>query len=433
MFCQGIRHFSRPGRHGKSRVENLRGMSYKGKSINLGAFSRMAMTVVQFKDLLSLFRWQDALDVLIISFVFYRLYLRIRTKRALKMVAAILALPFFYLLARWIDLPLTVWGLQNLWSVILLFLVIIFQQEIREVLGSFSLPAFFFGRAQSLPPPAILDKITEASFRLAARGIGGLIVIEKEDNLDEFVQEKTLLDAEINEDVILSLFLPQSPLHDGAVAIRGDRIRYAAAVLPVSQTRILPKDWGTRHRAGVGITEVSDAECIIISEERREVLFASRGKVEKKQDRSDLGKAVSAFARPAAKKDDKEKFPGTVFRDLPRKAFFVFGVCLLWIFVIGIRQGEISFRVPVEFYSIPQDLTIMGDSPKEITVRFRGSQRLLSSLLQEHPRVQLNLSDTRAGTNQITISERDIPVPSGISVTALFPRRVTLQLSQAPK
>ena len=239
------------------------------------------------KDLLNLFRWQDALDIFILTYIFYHLYLWLRKKKALRMVVAILALPLFYIFARWVDLPLSVWGLQNLWPVILIVLVVIFQQEIREVLGNISLPSFFFGRPEGLTSK-IIDKIAEAAFQLANKKMGGLIVLQRGDNLDELIREKTVLDAEINEDILISIFNSQSPLHDGAVIIQGGRIRYAAVLLPLSKSTSLPKEWGTRHRAGVGITEVSDGECIIISEERGEVLFVSQGKVEKKDGKEDL-------------------------------------------------------------------------------------------------------------------------------------------------
>src|SRR4030065_2042303 len=133
------------------------------------------------KDLLKLFRWQDGLDILILTFVFYRLYLWLRTKRALRMILAMLALPIYHPLARWIDLPLSVWGLQNLWAVILLVLVVIFQQEIREVLGSISLPSFFFGRPEAISSE-VIDKITEAAFRMANSKMGGLIVFQREND-----------------------------------------------------------------------------------------------------------------------------------------------------------------------------------------------------------------------------------------------------------
>ena len=383
------------------------------------------------KDLIHVFRWQDGLDIIILTFVFYRLYLRLRRKRALRMILAILALPFFYIIAQWIDLPLSVWSLQNLWAVILLVLVVIFQQEIREVLGSVSLPTFFFGRSERLTSK-ILDKITEAAFQMANKRMGGIIVLQRRDDLDEFIHGETLIDSEVDEDILVSIFNPQSPLHDGAVIIQGDRIRYATALLPVSQSPSLPKEWGTRHRAGLGITEVSDAECIIISEERKEVLFAHKGNVERKEGREELKKSMATLSSFQERKSREKRWLQRLFNDLPVKAFFLFLVCLLWIFVIGIRQGMISFNIPIEYYSIPQNLEISGQPPKEIKVRLKGSQRLLSSLNPDHIRAQVNLSGAHPGANQLALSEMNINVPSGITVTHLYPQNIKIQLSQIP-
>ena len=347
------------------------------------------------------------------------------------MILAILALPFFYIIAQWIDLPLSVWSLQNLWAVILLVLVVIFQQEIREVLGSVSLPTFFFGRSERLTSK-ILDKITEAAFQMANKRMGGIIVLQRRDDLDEFIHGETLIDSEVDEDILVSIFNPQSPLHDGAVIIQGDRIRYATALLPVSQSPSLPKEWGTRHRAGLGITEVSDAECIIISEERKEVLFAHKGNVERKEGKEELKKSMTTLSSFQEGKSREKRWLQRLFNDLPIKASFLFLVCLLWIFVIGIRQGMISFNIPIEYYSIPQNLEISGQPPKEIKVRLKGSQRLLSSLNPDHIRVQVNLSGAHPGANQLTLSEMNINVPSGITVTHLYPQNIKIQLSQIP-
>ena len=378
-------------------------------------------------DLLKLFRWQDGIDILILTYIFYRLYLWLRKKKALRMVIAILALPFFYLIAQWIDLPLSVWGLQNLWPVILLVLVVIFQQEIREVLGNITLPSFFFGRPERLASK-IVDRIVRTAFQMANRKIGGLIVLQRGDDLDEFIHEKTLLDSEIDEDLLISIFHPQSPLHDGAVVIQGDRIRYAGGLLPFSKSSYLPKEWGTRHRAGVGITEVSDAECIIISEERGEVLFASKSRVGKKAREEDLKESLSGFIPKSDKKEEKNWLK-KIFEDLPRKGLFLVLICLLWVFFIGIRHGEMSFNVPLEYYSIPPALTISGEPPREINVRLKGSQRLLSLLKPDQIRVQVDLSNTRPGTNQIFLSEKNMTTPSGITVTHFYPRQIRFQLS----
>jgi len=263
---------------------------------------------------------------------------------------------------------------------------------------------------------------------MANRRIGGLIVLQRGDDLDEFIHEKTLLDSEIDGDLLISIFHPQSPLHDGAVVIQGDRIRYAGGLLPFSKSSYLPKEWGTRHRAGVGITEVSDAECIIISEERGEVLFASKGQVGKKAREEDLMESLSGFIPKSDKKREKKRLKN-IFEDLPRKGLFLVLVCLLWVFFIGIRHGEMSFNVPLEYYSIPPTLTISGEPPREINVRLKGSQRLLSLLKSDQIRVQVDLSNTRPGTNQILLSEKNMTTPSGITVTHFYPRQIRFQLS----
>ncbi len=382
------------------------------------------------KDLLHLFRWQDALDILILTYVFYRLYLWLRKKKALRMILAILALPLFYIVGKWVDLPLSVWGLQNLWPVILIVLVVIFQEEIREVLGNVTLPSFFFGRSEKLTSEAI-DKIVETAFQMADRKMGGLIVLQKGDDLDELIHEKTDLDAEINEDLLMSIFSPQSPLHDGAVIIQGDRIRHAAALLPLCKLTSLPKEWGTQPRAGVGITEISDAECLIISEERGEVLLASKGALQKKDTREGLRRSLAHDAPVQQKKSGEKIWPKKFFEDLPRKVLFLFLVCLLWVFVIGIRQGEVAFDIPIEYYSIPQNLVITGEPPKEVNVRLKGSQRLLFSLKREQIRVRVDLSGVHKGSNQISLSEANIDVAPGISVGNFYPRNIRLQLSPA--
>jgi diadenylate cyclase len=386
------------------------------------------------KDFVAFFRWQDALDILILSFVFYRVYLWLRRKRALRMILAILALPFLYLLAQWIDLPLTVWGLQNLWAVILFVLVVVFQQEIRSALGSIALPRFLFGRpeGQKLPAESV-DKIVEAAFRMASKRIGGLIVLQRKNDLEEFTHGKVLLDSQITEDLLLSIFHPQSPLHDGAVIIQEDRLRYATALLPVSRAPMLPKEWGTRHRAGIGITEVSDAECIIVSEERGEVWVASLGKAKKMEGKEDLAKNLGKPPVPIQKGTRLKRLRRSLLRDFRTKVFFLLGVCAFWIFVMGFRQGEISFDIPTEYYSIPSNLEIVGDPPKEINVRLRGSQRLLASLKPDQIRARIDLFNTRPGVNQVSLSEANMKVPSGITVTNFYPRRIRVQLAKTSK
>jgi hypothetical protein len=169
---------------------------------------------------------------------------------------------------------------------------------------------------------------------------------------------------------------------------------------------------------------------MIISEERGEVLLASKGTLQKKERREDLKQGLVHVAPVQEKKDGENVWPKKLFEDLPQKALFLFLVCLLWVFVIGVRQGEVGFNIPVEYYSIPQNLAIAGEPPKEVNVRLKGSQRLLSSLEPDQIRVRVDLSNARKGVNQISLSEANINTGPGISVTNFYPRNIRLQLSQ---
>lgn len=383
---------------------------------------------VLIKNIFQLFRWQDLLDIFIIAYIFYRLYLWLRKRKALRMVMAILSLPVFYAIGRWIDLPLSIWFLQNMWTVIIIILVVIFQQEIREVLGNVSLPTFFFGRAEVFAPK-IIDRIGEAVFQMVAREMGGLIVFQKEDNLDEIIHEKKFLDAEINEDILISIFNSQSPLHDGAVIIHEGRIRYAAAILPLSKSTSLPGEWGTRHRAGLGITELSDAKCIIISEERGEVLLVYRGRVKKIKNKEELKSSIIDVSPFGDIKGKEGGWFKKIFNDIPRKIIFLILVFFLWIFVIAIPQREINYSIPIEYYSIPKDLEIVDDPPREINVILKGSQRILSTMNLSQIRVQVNLSSAQKGVNHISLNETNITPHPGITVVNFSPRNIKVQLS----
>jgi YbbR domain-containing protein len=128
-------------------------------------------------------------------------------------------------------------------------------------------------------------------------------------------------------------------------------------------------------------------------------------------------------------KDKERTWPKRIFEDLPIKVLFLSLVCLLWVFVIGIRQGEVSFNIPIEYYSIPQNLVIAGEPPKEVNVRLKGSQRLLSSIKPDQIRVRIDLSNSHKGINQISLSETNINTGPGISVTNFYPQNLRLQIS----
>ena len=216
-------------------------------------------------ELLDNFRLQDAVDIGIVAFLLYSLIELIRGTRAARMLIGLGVVVLIYLSSRLFGLYTLDWILANLLSSVLLVIVIIFQHDIRRVLVQVgSRP--FFGTDHRLAGQD-LEEIIRAVVIMASRRIGGLIVFERETGLNEFTEGGTSLDAEISKELILSVFVSASPIHDGALIVRKSRITAAACFLPLTTNPNVSKTLGTRHRAAIGITEESDAVVIAVSEE----------------------------------------------------------------------------------------------------------------------------------------------------------------------
>jgi len=231
--------------------------------------------VLQFLQLIT---WRDALDVLLVAVVIYNLLLLIRGTRAVQIVYGILLLVGVYYLARLFDL-LT---LQTALSAFLTFLpfaiIVLFQDEIRRALAQFgSKPIWGIGSHQRVE--SVFHEIVLASTAMAARRVGALVVFERTEGLKNFVDNGIRLDAVVSYDLLLNVFNPHTPLHDGAVIVQGDRLAAAACYLPLTRTAELSKEYGTRHRAALGISEETDAVALVVSEETGRISVAHQGEL----------------------------------------------------------------------------------------------------------------------------------------------------------
>lgn len=179
------------------------------------------------------------------------------------------------------------WIIQTLWAQIVLAVIILFQPEIRRTLAQMGETRFLpsFASAEELRS---LEEIVKASIAIASKKIGALIVIEKDVNLKDFIEIGTQLDSKVSRELLLSIFHPSSPIHDGAVIIRSNRLVAAGCFLPLTLRRDISKAYGTRHRAGIGLTEETDAFVIIISEETGSITTAVGNKIEKNVDMGSL-------------------------------------------------------------------------------------------------------------------------------------------------
>lgn len=223
-------------------------------------------------------RWQDVLDIGIIAFVIYRLIHMIKGTRAVQMVIGLIVVLLAYVLSQRLGLFTLNWILDNFLGAIILVIIVIFQSDIRRALTQVGATPLF-GGADRMERGQMIEEITKAVVALADKRVGGLIVLEREVGLNEYLEVGTRLDARVSRDLLESIFLPQSPMHDGALVIQKGRATAARCFLPLIVDPNLSKDLGTRHRAAIGFTQETDAAVIVISEEQGKISLVVDGKV----------------------------------------------------------------------------------------------------------------------------------------------------------
>ena len=227
---------------------------------------------MNLQAILTNFRIQDLLDILFLTVLAYYLYLWFRGTKAFNALVGLLLLGVVFTVAQTWGLFLTTWVFQIFWQVLVILLIILFQSEIRQVLEKVD-PLQAFGLRKRIVPGRWVQSFSEGVFSLAERRIGALLIIERNDRVGQWLTGGQELEGEPNREVLMAIFQKESPLHDGAAVVRGGRVIRIACYLPLSTNENLPKEWGTRHRAAMGISEKSDALVIVVSEERGEVTF----------------------------------------------------------------------------------------------------------------------------------------------------------------
>ncbi|WP_046498566.1 diadenylate cyclase CdaA [Syntrophomonas zehnderi] len=214
--------------------------------------------------------FRNLLDIFIVAYVIYRLLGLIQGTRAVQLLKGLMILLVFSVAASYMQLDMLNWLLEKLWIFFAIALPIVFQPELRRLLEQLGKGSFFKSSSTDVDPQdyqVIIKEITDAVGILSRNRVGALIVIARETGIEEYLESGITVDSLVSSGLLINTFVPNTPLHDGALVIRDGRIYKAACVLPLSNDPQLPPQLGTRHRAGLGITEVSDALAIIVSEE----------------------------------------------------------------------------------------------------------------------------------------------------------------------
>jgi diadenylate cyclase len=236
------------------------------------------------------FTWWDVLDILIVAFVIYELLQFIRGTHAVQMALGGLVLVILYWTSRWADLETLNWLLRTFMPYVVFGIIVVFQSEIRKVLAHLGkkLPWAFSPEKKE----ETIDEVVLAATTLASGKTGALIVIEREMGLRSFIETGISLDAVLTYDLLISIFNPGTPLHDGAVVIQGDRVAAAACFLPLTVNPELSRTLGSRHRAAIGVTEDTDALAVVVSEETGQVSLVAGGKIRRALDGAALKAAL---------------------------------------------------------------------------------------------------------------------------------------------
>ncbi|HKL49305.1 MAG TPA: diadenylate cyclase CdaA [Desulfuromonadales bacterium] len=245
----------------------------------------------------------DIIDIAIVAFIIYRIFLLIKGTRAVQMLLGLAVILGVYVASQVVGLYTLHWFLDNFLSSIILVIVVIFQNDIRRALMHVGRNPFFGGMS-TMEELEIIDEIVQSCVSLANRRTGALIVIERETGLKDLLEVGTRVDARVSSDLITSIFLPYSPLHDGAVVIQQGRIQQAGCFLPLSPNPDISKALGTRHRAAIGLTELVDAVAIVVSEETGKISVVVGGRITRDLDSTGLKKVLNRLL------EQKDSAPG---------------------------------------------------------------------------------------------------------------------------
>ena len=367
-------------------------------------------------------RWQDIVDVLLLTLLFSGLYRLMRRTVALQVALGLLAL----LLSSWVasrfGLILTSYLLSAVSAAAAVIVVVVFQRELRMALGRAN-PFRWLSRRS--PPPATRALVAEAAFAVARHGKGALIVVPRRDPIFERATSGTLVDARLSADLIEAIFTSSSPLHDGAVVVSHERVVRAGVVLPLA-TEGYEGRGGTRHRAALGLARSTDALVVCVSEEEGTVSLVHEDAIEPMSDAGLLQTALHRLGADRARGRGPRPGPRRLrpWRALPYLAIFA-AVSVGW-GVLALDQSNVVARVvPLELRGLGESLATDPLRPTTVTLELRSSSHELELLAADAVRAYVNLGGAKLGWHRYHVQTDS---PPGIKVSGMAPTVVQLQI-----
>ncbi|MDF1592668.1 MAG: diadenylate cyclase [Desulfobacterales bacterium] len=370
-------------------------------------------------------RWQDVVDITVNSYIIFRLYILLRGTNAFRILIGFAFLWFFQTTAEALGLIITSWAIQGITAVAAIIIIVVFRNEIRSVLQVKNLKSILWGFSHKTTPTPI-EAIVDSAFELARKRMGALLVFPGQKDINELVQNGLPWKGLISKEMILSIFWHDNPVHDGAVIINGDRIQEVGAILPLTHRTDIPSHYGTRHRAAIGLSEISDALIILVSEEKGAVLVAKDSRMatitRREKLESILLEHVGATS-PAGQHPQKEKLKLSIAALL--SLLLVTGI---WYSFSRGLETLISLETPIDYMNRDPEMEILDTSINTVNLNISGSGPLIKSIRPDQVMVRVDLKNAAIGNNTFTITKENISLPPGVYLKSVKPATVEVVL-----
>jgi len=375
----------------------------------------------------STIRWQDIVDILLNSYILFRLYVLFRETYVFRVLTGLALLWIFQRIAVFFGLILTSWVLQGITALAALIIIIVFRNELRSVLQAKNLKAIVWGFPQKSVPTTI-QIITDSVNALSRRHIGALIVLPAKEDLKDMVQGGIPLRGLVSKEMITSIFWGDNPVHDGAAIIEGDRIAEVGVILPLSYRSDLPSQYGTRHRAALGLAEITDALIVVVSQETGNVLVAKDSKIKKIHGNAALIKILQEHMGVYEEENgyqQKERFKISIAAIV--SVFFIAG---MWLSFSKGLDSLITLEIPAEYTNRDPRFEIVKASVHTVRLDLAGSGTLIKSIQPEKVQVKLDLGNAVVGQNIFSITQENITLPPGIFLRKVVPSVIEVTLDE---
>lgn len=390
------------------------------------------MSLEALLDPLLQIRIADVVDIALVSALVYATIALLRRTQAAFVALGVFLMAVLYIVANLLDLRLTVWIFQGFFAVFLVILVVIFQEELRQLFERVAVWSLRRRGNRVIPDASTLDIVAKCAADFAASRTGALIVLPGSQPIERHVSGGIDLEGKLSEPLLKSIFDHHSPGHDGAVVIDHGKVRRFAVHLPLSTEHQKLRLVGTRHTAALGLAELCDALCVVVSEERGQISVAHAGALRLLANPLELPGILQQFMTKEHPAINRRAWIHALRTNLTEKIATVAVVAGLWyLFVPAGRPATFTYEVPVTLANLPPDAAVESVEPTHVRVAVTGIRRTFYLFNPQSLDVTVDASLAELGRRTFDISESDVNLPSNLTLQDIEPRRVKISLGAA--